>query len=138
MSTVIRPEISKKNRYWISRHRFYELKHFCLQYHEWKEELKQIPIEPSVSMGDKIGQGSGTSDPTYEAVLRREALTDKIQMVQEAAKVCPDYLEAYLLKAVTRGLSYETLLGRYQIPCCKDVYYEAFRKFFWVLSKLRK
>ena len=30
MSTVIRPEISEKNKYWISKHRYYELKHLCL------------------------------------------------------------------------------------------------------------
>lgn len=26
------PELSEKNPYWIERHRYYELKHFCLQY----------------------------------------------------------------------------------------------------------
>lgn len=34
MGTVIRPETSKKNKYWIPRHRYHELKHFCLQYPE--------------------------------------------------------------------------------------------------------
>lgn len=33
MGTVIRPEISVKNRYWLPKHRYYELYHFCLQYH---------------------------------------------------------------------------------------------------------
>ena len=37
MSTVIRPELSKNNEYWIPRQRFYELKHFCLQYPSWKK-----------------------------------------------------------------------------------------------------
>lgn len=32
MSTLIRPEVSEKNKYWIDKHRHYELKHFCLQY----------------------------------------------------------------------------------------------------------
>ena len=31
MATMIRPELSEKNPYWIERHRYYELKHFCLQ-----------------------------------------------------------------------------------------------------------
>ena len=35
MSTVIRPEIARSNAYFISKHRYYELKHFCLQYREW-------------------------------------------------------------------------------------------------------
>ena len=137
MSTIIRPEVSKKNQYWISKHRFYELKHFCLQYPEWKEELKQIPVEPSITF-DKVGQGHGVSDPTYNAVLRRENLTDKLKMVEDAARLCSNNLGRYVLIAVILGMSYETLLGRYQIPCCKETYYEAFRKFFWVLSKIRK
>ena len=37
MSTVIRAELSKNNPYYISKHRYYELKHFCLQYNEWKK-----------------------------------------------------------------------------------------------------
>lgn len=37
MGTVIRPELSKKNRNWIEKHRYYELKHFCMQYNIWKQ-----------------------------------------------------------------------------------------------------
>lgn len=51
MGTVIRSEISKKNPYYINKHRYYELKHYCLQYYIWKEaadsllELKEKPNE---------------------------------------------------------------------------------------------
>ncbi len=34
----VRPELSKKNRYYISKHRYYELKHLCLQYSSIKKE----------------------------------------------------------------------------------------------------
>ena len=37
MSVKVRSELSKKNKYWIERHRYYELKHFCLQYPIWKK-----------------------------------------------------------------------------------------------------
>lgn len=37
MSTTIRPEVSEKNQYWIEKHRYYELKHFCLQYPIWRK-----------------------------------------------------------------------------------------------------
>lgn len=30
-------ELSERNPYYISKHRYYELKHFCLQYPEWEE-----------------------------------------------------------------------------------------------------
>lgn len=36
--SIVKPELSKANRYWISKHRYYELYHFCLQYYEWEKE----------------------------------------------------------------------------------------------------
>ena len=37
MATTIRPVVSSSK---ISKHRYYELKHFCLQYHEWRGDPK--------------------------------------------------------------------------------------------------
>lgn len=37
MRNDMRPELSQKNPYWIGKHRYYELKHFCLQYPIWKK-----------------------------------------------------------------------------------------------------
>ena len=37
MGTTLRAELSEKNPYWIEKHRYYELKHFCLQYPIWKK-----------------------------------------------------------------------------------------------------
>ena len=39
MPTEIRPELSKKNKYWIPKHRYYELKHFVMQYPQWVEAI---------------------------------------------------------------------------------------------------
>lgn len=40
MGTTIRPEIDRRSKWYISKHRYYELKHFCLQWHEWREDRK--------------------------------------------------------------------------------------------------
>lgn len=42
MGTVIRSELSRKNPYWIEKHRYYELKHFCLQYPIWKQSYSSL------------------------------------------------------------------------------------------------
>lgn len=39
MGNIIRAEVSESNPYWIEKHRYYELKHFCLQYPTWKRKL---------------------------------------------------------------------------------------------------
>ena len=40
-------------------------------------------------------------------------------------------------KLVTNGYSYEYIKLRLEIPCCRDNYYELYRKFFWILSNTR-
>lgn len=42
MATTIRAELSEKNPYWIEKHRYYELKHFCLQYPIWKKIYRSL------------------------------------------------------------------------------------------------
>ena len=42
MAGNLRPELSKKNKYWIDKNRFYELKYFCLQYPLWKKTYEAL------------------------------------------------------------------------------------------------
>ena len=41
---------------------------------------------------------------------------------------------AAAVPALTEGLSYEKMAP----PCCKEVWYTAYRRFFWLLDKARK
>ena len=137
MGTDIRPEISKKSSYWISRHRFYELKHFCLQYKEWQQELRDMPLEKNPLAEERIGKPGSPSDPVIAAVLKRELLNEHLGMIDKAAKGCSNDLGKYIFKGVTEGMSYDQLFIQNGIPCCKETYYECFRRFFWILSHLR-
>lgn len=124
MARKIRPELSQDNPYYISKHRFYELKHFCLQYPEWKNELSQINYFLDKSY-----------DPTGEIAVKRALLTDKIRLVETAVMLTSDEFYRYLLKAVTEELSYTYLSTVMRIPCCRDLYFQYYRKFFWILSQ---
>lgn len=65
MGTVIRPEVSSKNTYYILRHRYYELKHFCLQYPEWKREYRSLDgLTSRSASGIEHVTGGSVSDPT--------------------------------------------------------------------------
>ena len=55
MATTIRPELSEKNPYWIEKHRYYELKHFCLQYPIWRKAYASLN---SFSSNQQIGRCS--------------------------------------------------------------------------------
>ena len=138
MSTVIRAEISTKNKYWISRHRYYELKHFCLQYPEWaKIYLTLDGFNRSNSNLDKILASTHYSDPTAKCAIARAFYSERIKLIERIAIETDSELAIYILKGVTEGLSYEYLKARLDIPCCRDTYYDRYRRFFWLLSKSR-
>ena len=137
MSTTIRPELSEKNKYWIERHRFYELKHFCLQYPIW-EKLRDSIDGYAKKPVEAVIFATETSDPTERAAEARAYYNERMEMVEKAMTETDLVIGPIIFKGVTEGLSYEVLKTRMDIPCCKDVYYELYRKFFWILSQIRK
>ena len=138
MTTVIRPEISQKNKYYIEKHRHYELKHFCLQYPTWKR-LHDDALASCIT-ASKIERESGTnvhSDVTAKYAMKRNYYAEKIDLIEQTAMETDKYLYSYILKAVTEGLSFTHLKVKLDIPCGKDMYYDRYRKFFWLLSQAR-
>ena len=139
MSTIIRPELSKKNENHISKHRYYELKHFCLQYPEWKKALASLDGYSAMSSERRewIDEGD-VSDATERVVEQRLRYSQYVDMVEQAANKAADDLANLLVEAVTNGYSYETMIARKGVPCCKEVWYAMYRRFFWLLDKSRK
>ena len=139
MATRIRPELSENNKYWISRHRYYELKHFCLQYPMWKKAyaaLDELTISSPI-LEEILSPTNRLSDPTAKCALMKVYYSEKIELVEKIAMETDKDLWVYILKAVTEELSYSYLRTRLEMPCGKDMYYDRYRKFFWLLSKER-
>lgn len=139
MATVIRPEISERNKYWIDKHRHYELKHFCLQYPEWKKAYVEFnDSDVPLAVIDRIPTSNLPGDPTAKRAMMKTYYADKIKLIEKIALETDKYLYDYILKAVTEGLSYTYLKGVMGIPCGRDMYYDRYRRFFWLLSEARK
>lgn len=134
MSTVIRPELSEKNENWIPRHRYYELKHFCMQYNSWQKILAEKDIYPRIIYSEiKTEYGN----PTEKFVIERERYVRYVGLVDRAANMTDPVLGNYILKGIINGVSYDALKSRLNIPCGKDIYYEMYRRFFAILDKIR-
>lgn len=139
MATKIRAAISRKNRYWIDKHRHYELKHFCLQYPIWKRTYAAIDeLSSSLTTIGSIGSSNLPSDPTFRCVMKKAYYLERISLIEQAAREADEDLYLYILKAVTEDLSYTYLKARLDIPCSRDTYYDRYRRFFWLLSESRK
>ena len=138
MATVIRPEISRDNKYWISKHRYYELKHFCLQYPVWKKiVLDGYSSSMSSSIVERIPSTNRPGDPTSKLAILNVYYMDRIRLIEKIAEETDKCLSYYILKGVTEGLSYTYLKSRLEMPCGRDMYYDRYRRFFWLLSQER-
>ena len=138
MGTTIRPELSENSEYQVGRHRYYELKHFCLQYPLWKQERAALEGLARHELGWAASTGTGqVSDPTAACVEKREFYSQRIAMVEDAARETDAVVGEYILFAIVNGLSYEMLRLRKNVPCGKSLYYQLYRRFFWLLDQKR-
>ncbi len=140
MSTNVRNKLSRRNKYYISKERYLELKHFCLQYKEWKQRYLELAAEIGLSSCpiERLPIGSDISDKTASVAITLNSLLSKMRVVEDTSYAADDEIGDYIFLAVTEGLSYPTLSTLHEIPCGKDMYYDRFRKFFFLLNKARQ
>lgn len=141
MATTTRPELSEKNEYHISRHRYYELLHFCRQYTEFMAERENILntcVRPVVTP-DKVKAVVSFVEnmPTEKWAMKLADVDDKIKLIEETAIEADDQLSGYILMAVTSGLGFDAMKARYDVPCSRNTFYDRYRKFFWILDQRR-
>lgn len=135
----LKPTLSERNPYKLNKHRYYELKHFCLQYPEWKKEYLSLDGYSKYNLNNLVSSKKfvGRSSSTEECVIKRERYLRKMEMVEQSCIYADPDLKDYLLEAVTKDLSYTYLSTVLDMPCARDMYYNRYRKFFWTLDKLR-
>lgn len=138
MSTVTRPELSERNKYYVEKHRYYELKHFCLQYPTWEKAYRALDGLAKRPSDLIIFTTAGCSNPTEKCAIAHEYYSKRMNLVNKACRETDEVIGQYIFKAVTEGCSYEVLQTRYSIPCCRETYYELYRRFFYILNKMRE
>ena len=133
--SYLKSELSVKNKWWIPKHRYYELKHYCLQYPDWKRLYSSLEFKME---GAHITPGaSKLSDPVGNLAGKRADIRREIELVERVCKDAGPGIEKYLLLAVTEGTPFVKLAAQYDTPCGKDYFYDCYRKFFWLLSRER-
>lgn len=103
------------NKYSISKHRFYELKHWCLQYPEWLQLYSELD-----------GFSDDRSDTTSKNGILRADILSRIDCIKTACKETDVDIWEDLFRTVTKG--------ERRIPPSSDLY----KRFFWILDRSRK
>jgi hypothetical protein len=76
-------------------------------------------------------------DPTAKRAMAKTYYLERIKLIEKIAMEADSALCDYILKAVTEELSFTYLKSKLKIPCGKDMYYDRYRRFFWLLNQAR-
>lgn len=145
MSKKVKPQVSEKNAYYIPKHRYYELKHFVMQYRDWSKWVRDYNIKYSSPSYHEIRYDQMPAfwkNSTAEEVERREYYISRMDMVDSciltAFNDISDLLREYVFEAIVDGRSYDWIVMNCGAPFSRDYYYKRYRKFFWLLSQVRE
>ena len=129
-------ELSKKNPYYVNKYRYKELLYFCRQYPIWEKALNGLTglYAKPVELGMLVQTGWGGESSIERCAISIDMFKSRMKIVEDAVLKTDPELYDYLLKGITQGLSYDKL-G--YVPCCRDTYYDRYRKFFYHLNKIQ-
>lgn len=128
----VRKRDMKLSDYNISRAKYNELKYFCMQYEEKKQELhKSYGLNAIVS--DGMPKGNLPGNPVENQAIRNAMLQADVELIEQTAVEAGADVYQWLIKNVTEGIPYEWL----NVPSGRRQFYETRRYFFFLLAQKR-
>lgn len=128
----IRKRDMKLSDHNISRAKYNELKYFCMQYAEKKQELHKGYGLGAV-VNDGMPKGNVPGNPTELAAIHNAALQKDIDLIEATAMEADPDIYKWLMKNITEGIPYEWL----DVPGGRRQFYESRRYFFYLLAQKR-
>lgn len=126
--------MSKKDlslgKYNISKAKYRELLYFCMQYKEWQDSI-DYGMKGMVNDGQP--HGSSTGNPTEAQAIKNGQILEKCSLIENTARDADIRIWRYILQNVTEGTPYEYL----EVPVGRRQFYEARKKFFYLLAERR-
>ncbi len=135
-------KLSTRNEWYIPHYRYLELKYYCLQYPIWESAYNSIDsmVTSNPEKLTMFEHPGSVSKPVERAIDTCLALKKRMDMIHDAVFEACDGKEALanrLLDAVVHDKSYDTLQANDTMPVSRGEYYNAYHRFFWILSKSR-
>lgn len=126
-----------RSKYYIPKHEFIEVRHFCYRYQDMLEEQRILIMSGVKAITyDGMPHGSNVHDPTEEAGIRLADIGRNIRVIENTAEEIGGSLYKWLLKGVTvEGMTYYRLKMQHNIPCSEMTYRRMRQRFYHRLSK---
>lgn len=126
--------LCKASDYYVEKERYLELLHHCRQYSSWLVKANEILL--SFPKMCDVNLGNEWRDSVASKAAERERYLIKADTIKNLCQeVCPE-AHRYLLICIVGGHSYDTIEAKFDtLPISRHRFYEAYRKFFWLLDK---
>lgn len=128
----IRKRDMKLSDHNISRDKYNELKYFCLQYWQKKQEIGRNYGIDGFSQ-DGMPRGTSSGNPTEKKALRIAQLKHDTELIEQTAIEADAEIHPWILKNVTSGVPYEYM----DVPISRTKFYDSRRYFFYLLAQKR-
>lgn len=128
----VRKRDMKLSDYNISRAKYNELKYFCMQYEEKKQELHKGYGLGAV-MNDGMPKGNLPGNPTETQAMRNVMLQGDVELIEQTALEADADIYQWLLRNVTEGIGYDYL----DVPMSRNRFYDSRKYFFYLLAQKR-
>lgn len=132
MPVEIKKRDMKLSDHNISRDKYNELKYFCLQYWQKKQEIDRNYGIDGFSQ-DGMPRGTSSSNPTEKKALRIAQLKHDTDLIEQTAMEADTEIYPWILKNVTSGVPYEYM----DVPISRTKFYDSRRYFFYLLAQKR-
>ena len=128
----VRKRDMKLSDYNISRAKYNELKYFCMQYEEKKQELHRGYGLGAV-INDGMPKGNMPGNPVERTAIHNAMLQTDIELIEQTAMEADADIYQWLIKSVTEGIGYDYL----DVPMNRTDFYCSRKYFFYLLSLKR-
>jgi len=129
--------LSMKNKYYIPKYRYYELKYRCLQYNDWLSRYNELTGWLFAHDTSKIKvDGGEMPDQTYNCVKERMDIRHYMDQVKHALMPLPMSLQTPIFEAITEGKGWQVMQAKYELVCTRDEYYNAYHLFFYTYDQI--
>lgn len=103
----------------------------------WLKLYADLGIKMEAAHQDREVRGELYGRKTENYALIRAELSKGMKLVEDCAKEASSEIGSFIFRGVTEGISYTQLRMLDGLPCGQDMYYDRYRRFFYILSQKR-
>ena len=124
-------------KYVLKKHEYLQAKWYALGYDAYIDEYNALSNDlRGIDYSKDRIQTSLTGSSTEDFAMRRAALKQKIENIEQSAIEADPDLYQYLILGVTQeGITYNALRMLKGLSCGQNEYYSIRRKFYYLLAK---